>query len=79
MSAGEAEAGEGGAPGVAAGLLATRSAAPLARALLYGITPSDAVSFTAAAVFVVAAAAIAAAIPAMRAARVEPASALRMD
>jgi len=63
--------------GVAAGLLATWEAAPAIRSLLYGVAASDGVSLGAAAAFVMVVSALATAIPAGRATRVEPASALR--
>jgi ABC-type antimicrobial peptide transport system permease subunit len=63
--------------GVAAGLAAAWEAAPAIRSLLYGVTPSDGISMGAAAAFVMAISALATAIPAGRATRVEPASALR--
>lgn len=63
--------------GVAAGTLAAWEAAPAIRSLLYGVAPSDAVSLGAAAGFVLVVSAIATAIPAGRATRVEPAAALR--
>jgi len=63
--------------GVAAGLIAAWEAAPAIRSLLYGVTPSDGVSLGAAAAFVLLVTAVATAIPAARATRVEPASALR--
>lgn len=65
------------AAGVAAGLAAAWEAAPTIRSLLYGVTPSDGMSLGTAAAFVLLVAALATAIPAGRAARVEPASALR--
>jgi predicted permease len=65
------------AAGVAAGLAAAWEAAPAIRSLLYGVTPSDGMSLGTAAAFVLLVAALATAIPAGRAARVEPASALR--
>ena len=63
--------------GVAAGLAAAWEAAPAIRSLLYGVTPSDGMSLGTAAAFVLLVSALATAIPAGRAARVEPASALR--
>ncbi|MDR3702321.1 MAG: ABC transporter permease [Candidatus Sulfopaludibacter sp.] len=62
--------------GVAAGLAAAWEAAPLVRSILYNVTPGDGTSLAGAAAFVVAASLIATAIPAARATRVEPASAL---
>ncbi len=65
--------------GIAAGLVAAMAAVPMARSLLYGISPWDPVSLAMAAVFVAIVAAAATAIPAARAAQMEPASALRQD
>jgi predicted permease len=65
------------AVGVAAGLAAAWELAPAIRSLLYGVAPADGVSLGAAAVFVMVVSAVATAIPAGRATRVEPASALR--
>jgi len=67
------------AVGLALGLGASRLAGPWIRSLLYGIAPWDPVSLVSAALFVAAVAAAATAIPAMRATRVEPASALRQE
>jgi ABC-type lipoprotein release transport system permease subunit len=47
--------------------------------MLYGVTPWDVGSLLAAAVIVLAIAALATAIPASRAARIDPAAALRDD
>ena len=63
--------------GLAAGLAATLLLAGSLRALLYGIAPSDPASLAAAAALMAAVAAAATAIPARRATRVEPSSALR--
>jgi ABC-type antimicrobial peptide transport system permease subunit len=63
--------------GVAPGLAAAWEAAPAIRSLLYGVTPSDGMSLGTAAAFVLLVSALATAIPTGRAARVEPASALR--
>jgi predicted permease len=67
------------AMGIAAGLAAVWEAAPAVRSLLYGVTPWDGVSLGAAAAFVLVVSALATAIPAARATRVAPASALRDD
>jgi len=67
------------AVGVALGLLATLFAAPLIRSLLYAVAPSDPLSLTLAALFVVMVSAVATAIPLGRAARIEPAVALRQE
>jgi len=63
--------------GVAAGLAASWEAAPLVQSLLYGVSPADGISLAAAAAFVLLISALATVIPAGRATRVEPASALR--
>jgi predicted permease len=63
--------------GVVLGLVAAILVTPMASALLYGVAPSDPLSMAAAAIFVILIAALAALIPAMRAARVDPAIALR--
>jgi predicted permease len=65
--------------GAAAGLVAAWEAAPAIRSLLYGVAPSDGVALGAAAAFVLVVSALATAIPAGRATRVEPAAALRDD
>jgi predicted permease len=65
--------------GVILGLAAARASAPLIAGLLYGIAPQDLRSLVGAALAVLAMAAIASAIPAMRAARINPAIALRDD
>jgi len=63
--------------GVALGLAGALFLAPMAAALLYGVGPADPASLVAAAVLVALVAALAAFIPAARAARVDPAEALR--
>ncbi len=65
--------------GVVLGLGAARVSAPLIASLLYGVAPEDLRSLGGAALAVLAMAAIAAAIPAIRAARINPAIALRDD
>ncbi len=65
------------AAGIAAGLVAAWEAAPAVRSLLYGVTPSDGLSLGGAAAFVLLVSALATAIPAARATRLDPASALR--
>lgn len=65
--------------GIAVGLAAAMLSAPMVNALLYGIAPRDPASFAYAAMFVLLVTAAATALPAMRATRVEPASALRQD
>jgi hypothetical protein len=63
--------------GVALGLAAAFLLSPLASALLYGVGPADPLSMAAAGLLVALVAALAAFIPAARAARVDPAEALR--
>ncbi len=65
--------------GVILGLAAARAAAPLIASLLYGIAPADPQSLLTAGLCVLAMAALAAAIPAARAAGIDPALALRDD
>jgi putative ABC transport system permease protein len=65
------------AVGIVTGLAATWAAAPAIRSLLYGVAPWDGMSLGAAAAFVLLISALATAIPAGRAMRVQPASALR--
>ena len=67
------------AAGVAIGLAAAIFTAPLVRALLYGVAPLDPMSFALAATFVMILTIVASAIPAMRAARIDPAIALRQE
>jgi predicted lysophospholipase L1 biosynthesis ABC-type transport system permease subunit len=63
--------------GVALGLAGALFLAPMAGALLYGVGPTDPASLAAAALLVALVAALAAFVPAARAARVDPAVALR--
>jgi ABC-type antimicrobial peptide transport system permease subunit len=63
--------------GVGAGLIAAWQIAPAMRSLLYDVPPSDPRSLAAAAVFVLAVSALATAVPALRAMRIQPAAALR--
>lgn len=65
--------------GVVLGLGAARIAGPLIASLLYGVGPTDLPSLGGAALLVLAMAAVAAAIPAARATRINPAVALRDD
>jgi ABC-type antimicrobial peptide transport system permease subunit len=67
------------AAGIAIGLGAAMFTAPLVRALLYGVAPLDPVSFTLAAAFVLILTIAASAIPALRATRIDPSTALRQD
>ena len=65
--------------GVAAGLVIALGAARLVGSLLYGIEPHDPVSYAAAAIVLLIAAVAAGSIPALRAARVDPVTALRNE
>jgi predicted permease len=65
--------------GVAAGLLIALGASRLASTLLYGIAPHDPVSYAAAAALLLLAAVAAGWLPALRAARVDPVTALRSE
>jgi len=65
--------------GVAAGLVIALGAARLVGSLLYGIEPHDPVSYAAAGIVLLIAAAVAGSIPALRAARVDPVTALRNE
>lgn len=67
------------AAGLAIGLGLYAVIAPLLRRWLYGVTPDDPWTLVASTLLLVAAAALASAVPAWRAARVEPARALRAD
>jgi ABC-type antimicrobial peptide transport system permease subunit len=65
--------------GIAAGLGGALAVGPVIRSLLYGVSPRDPASLAAAAVFVILVAALATAVPAVAAMRLEPASALRQE
>jgi predicted permease len=65
--------------GILAGLAAAFALARLVKSMLYGLTATDATSFTAAALLLLAIALLAAWIPALRASRVEPMEALRHE
>jgi putative ABC transport system permease protein len=65
--------------GAALGIVAALSLARTLRALLFGITPSDPLSFIAVALFLVAVALVACWLPARAAMRIEPAEALRVE
>ena len=67
------------AAGLAIGLPAAFAATRLLRSLLFETAPHDALSFTAAAVLLSAVALAACAVPALRASRVSPVKALRID
>lgn len=66
-----------GAVGVAVGLGAAALLAPLASSLLFGISPTDPLTFAGVGLLLLAMAVVAAAIPARRAMAVDPADALR--
>jgi putative ABC transport system permease protein len=65
----------GSGVGIAAALLATR----LMRAMLYGVSPTDPITFAVVTAVLIGVALLASAIPAMRAARVDPIVALREE
>jgi ABC-type antimicrobial peptide transport system permease subunit len=65
----------GGAIGLAGALLATR----YLRSLLFGVEPTDAATFVSVAVLLGVIAFVACSIPARRASRVDPMTALRCD
>jgi predicted permease len=67
------------AAGLVAGLLLAAAAASALRGVLYGITPFDAVAWGMAIVAMIAAAALANFIPARRAMRIDPMTALRIE
>ena len=68
-----------GAVGVALGLGAAALLAPLATSLLYGISPTDPLTFAGVGLMLLVIAIVAAAIPARRAMAVDPADALRAN
>jgi len=65
--------------GVLVGVLLALAGGRLVGALLYGIAPSDPVAMCAAASVLLAAAAVASLVPAWRAAKVDPVTALRAE
>jgi ABC-type antimicrobial peptide transport system permease subunit len=65
--------------GAAIGLIGAGAAQRLTSGLLFGISPVDPVTFTGAAFFLLAIAAIASAVPAARVLLIDPAGALRQD
>jgi predicted permease len=65
--------------GIAIGVMLSAGASRLLRAFLFGVSPLDGVAFAGAALFWIATAMIASYLPARRAARVDPLSALRWE
>jgi ABC-type antimicrobial peptide transport system permease subunit len=65
--------------GIVAGLLGGLVATRLLAGLLFGIAPTDAVTFAATAVLLAAVAALASLFPALRATRIDPIDALRAE
>jgi predicted lysophospholipase L1 biosynthesis ABC-type transport system permease subunit len=65
--------------GIAAGLLGALGATRLLAGLLYGVAPTDAVTFVATAVALAAVAVVASLLPAVRAVRTDPVDALRSE
>ena len=65
------------AVGAAAGLVAALAVTRLLRTMLYGVPPSDPVTFALAALVLIAVAAVASALPGLRAARLDPVETLR--
>lgn len=63
--------------GIALGVLMARSASGLVRSFLVGVGPTDVLTYAAAATLLVAVGAVACALPAWRAAQVDPAAAIR--
>ncbi len=63
--------------GISAGLALSAAAMPLARSLLYNVSPFDPLTFSAVATFLVLVAFLASYVPARRATRVDPVGALR--
>jgi ABC-type antimicrobial peptide transport system permease subunit len=67
------------AAGIAAGFVLYAMAAPFLRSFLYGVTASDPLTLGAVTLALVATGSVASWLPARRAARVDPAEALRAD
>ena len=65
--------------GAAAGFAVALAAVPLVKSLLFGVTPYDPLTLVAAPMSLLAVAGVAAALPASRAARVDPIIALRAE
>ncbi len=65
--------------GIVFGLAASVSVAGLARRMLFGLKPIDPLTFTIAALVLLAAALLAGYVPALRAANVDPTEALRVE
>jgi hypothetical protein len=65
--------------GIAAGMVGAIAGAGVIRSQLFNVEPTDAGSFTTAAIILVAATAVAVWIPAWRAIRIRPAVALRVE
>jgi ABC-type antimicrobial peptide transport system permease subunit len=65
--------------GIAVGLVVARYFTRLIASQLYGVSPTDAATFTAAALLMIAVSALAAFLPARGASRVDPVVALRQD
>ncbi len=65
--------------GVAAGLVLAAAGMPLARNLLYDVSPFDPFSFAVVAAFLLTVALLASYVPARRATRVDPLAALRAE
>ncbi len=73
------EGGKLAAAGVVLGLIASYLMTQFLRALLYGVTPTDPLTFALVALLLLATALIACWIPARRASRVDPMVALRAE
>jgi ABC-type antimicrobial peptide transport system permease subunit len=65
--------------GIATGLAAALALGRLVKSMLYGLSPNDPISLTAAGLLLLAVALTASWIPAARASRIEPMEALRHD